>query len=177
MSITLVLGGTRSGKSAHAEHLATSLAKQHEKQVIYLATAPHINEDKAWEQRIAQHQARRPSDWIAIEETLNIAEVCASYNHQHVILVDCMTLWLSNLLWAETDSSDAIAHLSSMLQKVQADVILVSNELGMGLVPEDALSREFRDAQGKLNQTLAKLADHVMLVVAGLPLVLKGEKQ
>jgi len=171
MSIALILGGARSGKSTRAEHLATQSGKH----VIYLATAPHLDDDIEWQQRIAQHQARRPSDWICIEEALAIADVCAEYDDTHVILVDCMTLWLSNLMWEKQDVHAAIQNLCAVLEKIQADVVMVSNELGMGLVPEHALSREFRDAQGWLNQALASTADHVEFMVAGLPMLLKGD--
>jgi len=173
MSITLILGGARSGKSAHAEYLASQSGKQ----VVYLATAPHLEGDEAWEQRIAEHQARRPSTWLCIEESLDIADIYRHYDHRHIILVDCMTLWLSNLIWEKRDVSASIQDLCAILTNIQADIIMVSNELGMGLVPEHTLSREFRDAQGRLNQSLAKVAHDVAFVVAGLPMMLKGEKR
>jgi len=171
MSITLILGGARSGKSTRAEHLAAQSGKQ----VIYLATAPHLEGDEAWQQRIAKHQARRPSTWLCIEEGLDIADICLRYDEHYVILIDCMTLWLSNLMWEKREVSPAMEHLCATLDKVQADIIMVSNELGMGLVPEHALSREFRDAQGWLNQSLASTADRVAFMVAGLPMMLKGD--
>ncbi|MDQ6974618.1 MAG: bifunctional adenosylcobinamide kinase/adenosylcobinamide-phosphate guanylyltransferase [Mariprofundaceae bacterium] len=173
MSITLILGGARSGKSLRAERLA----QQSGKQVIYLATAPHIKGDEAWQQRIEHHRSRRPKAWICVEETLAIGDIVTAYSDDTIILVDCMTLWLSNLIWKKIHVADAVHDLCAILELAQADVVMVSNELGMGLVPETALNREFRDEQGRLNQRLAILSNHVEFVVAGLPMILKGEQE
>ncbi|MBL1351845.1 MAG: bifunctional adenosylcobinamide kinase/adenosylcobinamide-phosphate guanylyltransferase [Zetaproteobacteria bacterium] len=173
MSITLILGGARSGKSMRAE----SLVKQSGKHVVYLATAPHIKHDEAWQQRIEHHRSRRPDDWQCVEETLNIGDILTSYSNKHIILVDCMTLWLSNVIWKKRDVHEAVRSLCATLKVAQADVVMVSNELGMGLVPETALSRIFRDEQGRLNQHLAALSEQVEFVVAGLPMMVKGEKR
>jgi len=173
MSITLILGGARSGKSSRAEHLV----QQSGKQVVYLATAPHIKGDEAWRQRIELHRLRRPNDWQCIEETLAIGDIITSYSNKHIILVDCMTLWLANVIWEKRNVHEAVQELCATLTLAQADVVMVSNELGMGLVPETALNRAFRDEQGRLNQRLAALSEQVEFVVAGLPMMVKGEKR
>ncbi|MDQ6991727.1 MAG: bifunctional adenosylcobinamide kinase/adenosylcobinamide-phosphate guanylyltransferase [Mariprofundaceae bacterium] len=172
MSITLILGGARSGKSARAENLV----QQSGKAVVYVATAPPLKDDAAWQQRIEQHRLRRPKAWHCVEEPLAIADVLTSYSKKHIILVDCMTLWLSNLMWKKKPVDDAVRDLCATLKRMESDVVMVSNELGMGLVPEHALSRAFRDEHGRLNQRLAALSDHVEFVVAGLPMIVKGEK-
>ena len=173
MSVTLILGGARSGKSKRAEALAQAQGLP----VVYLATAPNIPNDSDWQQRIQKHQQQRPKHWQCIEEPLNLVpHIEDAARQQQCVLLDCATLWLSNLIYHEQDVTLEIDTLCAALAHTSAPVLLVSNELGMGLVPEHALSRQFRDAQGRLNQQLAALATRVEFVVAGLPWILKENK-
>lgn len=166
MSITLILGGARSGKSRHAESLAHG--EKH-----YIATAQAFDDEMRV--RIELHQKQRGEDWITHEEQFGLPRKLADIDGKaRFILVDCLTLWLSNLMLAERDWKGPATALCGVLQRVQADVVLVSNEVGMGIVPDTPLGRAFRDAQGSLNQQVAKVAHRVVLVAAGLPLVLKG---
>jgi len=166
MTVTLVLGGTRSGKSRHAESLCQG--ERH-----YVATAQAFDEEM--HQRIAQHQADRGGGWATHEVIMDLPEKLVEIDKLgRVILVDCLTLWLSNLILAQADWRMMGEQLAARLTTMKADVVLVSNEVGMGIVPENKLARSFRDAQGFLNQRVAQAADRVVFVVAGLPLVLKG---
>jgi adenosylcobinamide kinase / adenosylcobinamide-phosphate guanylyltransferase len=154
--LTLVLGGARSGKSRYAESLTTALPPAW----IYLATGePH---DAEMAERIAAHRSRRGAGWRTIEEPHDIASVLA-------------TLWLSNRMLAGADIDTEIVDLEVALAAHLSPVVLVSNEVGSGIVPDNALARRFRDLQGRLNQHLAARADRVVLVVAGLPLIVKGQ--
>ncbi|MBI1208605.1 MAG: bifunctional adenosylcobinamide kinase/adenosylcobinamide-phosphate guanylyltransferase [Azospirillum sp.] len=166
--ITLVLGGTRSGKSCFAESLIAASA-----QPIYLATAePRDGEMTA---RIAAHRARRGPAWRTVEAPLALPEVLPDLARpDSAVLVDCLTLWLSNLLAAGHDIADATARLIAALDRCAGRVVLVSNEVGLGIVPDNALARAFRDHAGALHQAVAGRADTVYFVAAGLPLVLKG---
>lgn len=171
-NIYLVLGGVRSGKSAYAEALACK--NKHKK--IYIATAGAFDEEM--EKRIKSHRVRRGDDWQTIEEQVEISRIIdmpIANNQQPItILVDCLTLWMSNLLHREMDVMAQIDLLINALKTTQADVILVSSEVGMGIVPENALARQFRDYAGILHQRVAEVADSVVLVVAGIPLTIKG---
>lgn len=183
MTRTLVLGGARSGKSAHAERLAAQSGKE----VVYIATAGAGDGEMA--QRIALHRAQRPAHWTTVEEKLALAQALATWRAPHrVVLVDCLTLWLSNLLFdggAEYPDIGAIAlpprfhaertALLAELAQQRGDVIFVSNEVGMGIVPYGAITRAYTDEAGRLNQAVAALCDRAVFVAAGLPLVLKGE--
>ncbi len=167
-NITLILGGARSGKSEKAEALALATGLQ----PLYLATATAMDGEMA--RRIAIHRARREKPWITVEEPLELPAALARHGSEdRVILVDCLTLWLSNLMAAGRSVADEIAALSEALIHSPGPVILVSNEVGLGLVPETALGREFRDWQGRLNQAIARDAQTVLFMAAGLPLVLK----
>jgi adenosylcobinamide kinase/adenosylcobinamide-phosphate guanylyltransferase len=170
MSCTLVLGGARSGKSAHAERLAreTGLSR------IYLATAQAFDDEMS--ARIARHRADRAADgWLTVEEPIGLAAAIARHaGPDNVVLVDCLTLWLSNIMLGGRDVARMQAALISVLDGVRGPVILVSNEVGLGIVPETRLGRDFRDAQGRLNQAVAAVATHVTFVAAGLPLTLKA---
>lgn len=182
MSRTLVLGGARSGKSAHAERLAAQSGKE----VIYVATAGAGDAEMA--RRIALHREGRPAHWITVEEPLALAAALAQWRAPHrLVLVDCLTLWLTNLLFADgTDYPDvgAIAlparfhaERAALLEQLSSgagDVVFVSNEVGMGIVPFGAVTRAFADEAGRLNQAVAAVCDNVVFVAAGLPLVLKG---
>jgi adenosylcobinamide kinase / adenosylcobinamide-phosphate guanylyltransferase len=166
--VTLVLGGARSGKSRHAERLVEAAASGG----TYCATAePGDDEMRA---RIAAHRARRGPFWETVERPREVARAIALARPERPVLVDCLTLWLSNLLLAGAALEPEFARLEAALQAAPGPIVLVANEVGMGLVPETALGRDFRDAAGRLNQRMAALADRVVFVAAGLPLVLKG---
>lgn len=167
----LVLGGARSGKTAFSERLAirggTSPA--------YLATAEAL--DGEMRDRVASHQAMRGTRFTTVEEPLNVpkALLTIAVNHD-VILVDCLTLWISNLLMNNDDVSSAVSELSATLVGLRdTKVVLVSNEVGQGIVPDNAMARTFRDLAGSAHQRLAEVCDDVYFIVAGLPITLKGE--
>lgn len=166
--LTLVLGGARSGKSRYAESLITA----HAPPWIYLATGQAGDDEMA--QRIAAHRARRNVGWQTIEVPHDLAGALDAAAAQVPLLIDCLTLWLTNRMLAEADVDAEVARLEDALARRTGVAVLVSNEVGYGIVPENALARRFRDAQGWLNQRLAARADRVVLIVAGLPLVVKG---
>lgn len=182
MTRTLVIGGARSGKSAHAEMLATASGKP----VVYIATAQAG--DVEMQQRIVHHRERRDEQWQTVEETLALGAVIEKYSRaDNLVLVDCMTVWLSNLLFSEhkefpeVGAIDAPAAFTAQraaflqaLAQAPGDVILVTNEVGQGIVPQGSISRWFVDEAGRLNQAAAATCDRAVLVVAGLPLSLKG---
>ena len=168
MMRTLVLGGARSGKSQLAEGLVTGSGLPRH----YIATA------EAWDDemraRIAQHQAMRGPDWTTWAAPRDVDHVLAQIPPAHVVLLDCATLWLTNHLLADADIAAKSAALLQALATCAAPIVVVSNEVGWGIVPENALARAFRDHQGRLNQQIAAQADLVVGVMAGLPMVLKG---
>lgn len=164
----LILGGARSGKSALGERLARRLGDDR----VYIATAQAF--DGEMTARIARHQEDRGTDWETLEAPLDLPAVLAAVGPGRVVLIDCLTLWLSNILLAERDVAAAQNALLSTLDQVPGPVIAVSNEVGLGIVPDTPLGRHFRDAQGRLNQAVVARADTAVFVVAGLPLVLKG---
>ncbi len=165
--VSLILGGARSGKSARA------LALAGEPPHVFIATAEAL--DGEMRERIALHQAGRGENWGLVEEPLELAEAVRAHAAEGTTLVvDCLTLWLSNLMHQERDVEAETETLVAALAAAPGRVVLVSNEVGMGLVPVNTLGRDFRDAQGRLNQRIADVADHVEFVAAGLPLVLKG---
>jgi len=167
--ITLVLGGARSGKSRYAEQLVENAAIYG----TYCATAEARDAEMA--ERIAAHRARRGLFWRTVEAPLALAPaIAAETSAERPLLVDCLTLWVSNLLLAGEQPEPEADALCRVLREVGGPVVLVSNEVGMGLVPETLLGRQFRDAAGWLNQQVAALADRVVFVAAGLPLFLKG---
>ena len=173
--VTLVLGGARSGKSTHAEKLVTgSLFGAAPRPAVYIATAEAGDVEMAT--RIMAHRARRGGGWTTIEEPLKLAEALAdgAPTHGQPVLVDCLTLWLSNLMQAGADLDEATDELLQALDGYGAPVVFVSNEVGLGLVPETPLGRAFRDAQGRLNMRMAERADRVVLMAAGLPLTDEG---
>ena len=163
----LVLGGTRSGKSQHAERIVSAFPPPFH----YLATG------RAWDdemrERVAVHRARRDSRWRTIEVPVLLADALDEAGERPV-LVDCLTLWLTNLLLEEHDIEAAVSGLMAALARRRAPTVLVGSEVGMGIVPENALARRFRDEAGLLHQRIAAVADEVVLVVAGLPLVVKS---
>ena len=167
--ITLVLGGARSGKSAHAERLAADASTQR----VYIATAQAFDDEMAT--RIAHHKSRRDSSWRTVEAPLGLSDaIAAETAPDRVVLVDCLTLWLSNLLLADRDIEEESDALIAALENATGPLILVSNEVGLGIVPDNALARAFRDHAGRLNQRVAEAADKVVFLAAGLPMVLKG---
>jgi adenosylcobinamide kinase/adenosylcobinamide-phosphate guanylyltransferase len=162
-----VLGGARSGKSRYAEGLMTALPPPW----IFVATAEAGDAEMA--ERIAMHRARRGADWRTIEAPHDLAAVLAHGDGSAPALVDCLTLWLSNRMLADADVEVEAAGLEAALARRAAPVVVVSNEVGFGIVPDNALARRFRDLQGRLNQRMAARAGRVVLMVAGLPLVVK----
>jgi adenosylcobinamide kinase/adenosylcobinamide-phosphate guanylyltransferase len=162
-----VLGGARSGKSRYAESLVTALPPPW----LYVATAEAGDSEMV--ARVAAHQARRGPSWTTIETPRNVAETLGTHADTPT-LVDCLTLWLSNVVLADADVDAEIEQLDEALARAAAPIVLVANEVGFGIVPDSALGRRFRDLQGLLNQRIAARADRVVLVVAGLPLTLKG---
>lgn len=167
-SLTLVLGGASSGKSAFAE----SLCFQSGKSKVYIATAQAFDEEMR--QKISDHQSQRGSDWLTLEAPLDVSSALRQRMQGEIVLLDCATLWLSNLLLADREIAEATNDLMAEIARCPAEIIVVSNEVGTGIVPENALARRFRAAQGRLNQTLAAEAGLVVQVIAGLPQVLKG---
>ena len=165
--LTFVVGGARSGKSRYAEGLIAALPPPW----TYVATAEAL--DAEMSERIGAHRARRGSQWRTIEAPRDLAAALTA-SATTPVLIDCLTLWLSNLMLAGADIDAETARLEQALDAAKAPVIVVANEVGSGIVPERALGRKFRDLQGVLNQHIAARADRVVLVVAGLPLVLKG---
>ncbi|HVC56651.1 MAG TPA: bifunctional adenosylcobinamide kinase/adenosylcobinamide-phosphate guanylyltransferase [Stellaceae bacterium] len=167
--LSLVLGGARSGKSRYAERLVEAAAASG----TYCATAEAKDDEMA--ARIAAHRARRGAFWHTIEAPRDVAgTIAAETRAGRPLLVDCLTLWLTNLMLADRPIDAAGAGLCVALREAAGPVVLVANEVGLGLVPQTPLGRRFRDAAGRLNQEMAALADHVVFVAAGLPLVLKG---
>lgn len=180
-SLTLVLGGARSGKSRFAEDLAQA-AENAGRQVVYLATATALDAEMA--ARIAHHRARRPAHWPTVEAPVALAAALREQARpDRCLLVDCLTLWLSNLLLAKPLSAPPRPGpglqrerqvLLDTLPALPGDVVLVSNEVGMGLVPPNPLGRLFVDESGRLHQDIAALADKVYWLVAGCPILAKG---
>lgn len=166
VTATLILGGARSGKSRLAESLA--FGEKH-----YIATAQAFDDEM--KDRIAKHQVQRGDGWLTHEEQFELPRALAEIDQAgRFILLDCLTLWLSNLILADRDWQGPTAALCGVLQRMAADVVVVSNEVGLSIVPDNKLGRQFRDAQGIVNQRVAVVADNVVFVAAGLPLVLKG---
>lgn len=163
----LVLGGARSGKSRYAEAIAAG----HEGPKVYVATAEPGDAEMA--ARIALHQARRGGGWTTVEAPLDIAAAMEAQSASF-ILVDCITLWLTNMLLARRDIGLEVERLASIVSRRHGPTVLVSNEVGLGIVPDNELARRFRDEAGLVHQRLAEVSDEVVLLVAGLPMKLKG---
>jgi len=171
-SKTLILGGVRSGKS----RLAEKIAHQSQLPVIYIATA--TGEDDEMQQRIALHQAHRPKAWQLIEEPIQLASALQRYaSSSHCLLVDCLTLWLTNLLMHndEKQFSSERQSLLQLLPDLPGKILMVSNETNLGITPLGELSRRYCDEAGKLHQEIAQCCDQVVMTIAGLPMMLKGE--
>ena len=167
MPIILITGGARSGKSTRAEARAREFAGK----PVYIATAEAF--DHEMRERIAKHRARRGHDWIEHETPLELVAALNATDGGGARLVDCLTIWLSNLMHEGRDWSKEATHLAEVLRLQHSPVVLVTNEVGSGIVPENALAREFRDAAGLVNQMIAREASEVELVVAGLPMRVK----
>lgn len=166
---TFILGGARSGKSALAERLARESGLL----LHYIATG------QAWDaemrDRIGQHQSRRGPEWTTIEAPIELASALTPLDfEENAILIDCLTLWVTNLMMAERDMDEAFDKLASALAGAKARIFIVSNEVGLGIVPDNAMARAFRDHAGRLHQKIAAVADEVYFVAAGLPLKMKG---
>ena len=170
MSSTFILGGARSGKSRYALELGESLSNQR----VFVATAQPF--DEGMQQRIARHRADRDTSWRTVEEHVEIWDVIdRECREGRVVVLDCLTLWLNNLMLFKRDVQGDVDRLVSLLEQgVEGELILVSNEIGLGLVPDTELGREFRDLHGRMNQRVAAVCDRVLLMVAGLPVVVKG---
>jgi adenosylcobinamide kinase / adenosylcobinamide-phosphate guanylyltransferase len=171
-SVTLVLGGARSGKSRYAQQLA-----EQSQRVVFVATAKALDDEM--HAKIERHKKDRPKDWLTVEEPLELAKVLAEHEVDcDMVVVDCLTIFVANLMEAEGENSAAIDRrieaLCESLRTVQCTVVLVSNEVGSGVHPVSPLGRAYCDLLGEVNQRVARIADDVVLMVAGLPLALKG---
>jgi adenosylcobinamide kinase/adenosylcobinamide-phosphate guanylyltransferase len=177
--IILITGGSRSGKSIYAQQIAESMAEDR----TYIATCPVVDEEM--EERILKHrEARRTRNWQTIEETTDLAAALTGAKGSPVILIDCLTLWVNNLMYQaelqkkdirEEDIVDRCRDILDACDTIYGTVIFVTNEIGMGIVPDNALSRRYRDLAGRCNQVMAHRADAVVFMVSGLPLKMKGE--
>ena len=179
--VTLVLGGARSGKSGFAQRLAedcdgaseSNKASESNRDLVYIATAQAF--DAEMTERITRHQSDRGPRWQTIECPMDLSAAIAMHRgDERTILIDCLTLWLSNLMLGDHDILAATSNLTSSLKDYSGRIILVSNEVGQGIVPNNALARRFRDEAGRLNQAIARAADGVWFVTAGLAQKLKG---
>lgn len=178
----LILGGARSGKTSHAISLAQSLATARNVEVTYVATAQALDEEM--QHRISLHRAERPATWRTLEAPTKLAQALAGQDPHSILVIDCMTLWLSNALLQDFRDDAPTAALPAWeaersaflqwLQQRRGDVLLISNEVGAGIVPLAPVARRFQDEQGRLNQALAALCEHVTLVVAGVPVAIKS---
>ncbi len=171
--ITLLVGGSRSGKSRHALELAEQLPGEHR---VFIATC--IPQDDEMKERVSRHKEERSSDWNTVEAPVKLPEtIIEESRNADIILVDCLTLWISNLFLETDDASiltDHLRKLTASLEKSQCPVLLVSNEVGTGIVPENRLARQFRDMAGFANQKVAKCSDEVIWMVAGIPVTIKS---
>jgi adenosylcobinamide kinase/adenosylcobinamide-phosphate guanylyltransferase len=164
----LSLGGARSGKSRYAQQLVEACGPPH----VFIATAEALDDEMS--ERIARHVADRGTAWQTIDAPISLYDAIEqACSERHSVLVDCLTLWLSNIMQAGLDVGEEVQKLARSVEAVTTPLVLVSNEVGMGIVPESPLGRQFRDEQGRLNQVIAAACDRVEFVAAGLPLGLK----
>ena len=165
---TLVLGGARSGKSGYAEQIVLNSGKS----PVYVATGRALDDEML--ERIEKHRDRRGDKWETVEEPLALVDALRQSAHKdRIILIDCLTLWITNLMMADADVVRECASLADYISDTKVPLVFVSNETGMGLVPETKMGRKFRDLQGRVNQEIAACCDQVFFVAAGLPLQLK----
>lgn len=169
MSLTFILGGARSGKSAYA--LDQAMARPAQRRVM-IATAQALDEEMS--ARIARHREERGAEWLTVEEPLELGKAVRDLRAGDVAVVDCLTLWLSNLMLGDLEIGPATQDLCAALQASPAEIFVISNEVGQGIVPDNPMARRFRDEAGWMHQAVAAVADRAVLVVAGLPVVLKG---
>ncbi len=173
--IIFVIGGCRSGKSSHALQTAEKMPGNRK---IYIATC--VPQDDEMRQRAAKHQKERSQSWATVEVPLDLPKaILENSQKENVILVDCLTLWLSNLMMETDDEKKLekmIARLTAALEKAPGTIVLVSNEIGTGIVPENKLARQYRDIIGLVNQAVAKTAGKVIWMVAGIPVTIKGQQ-
>jgi adenosylcobinamide kinase/adenosylcobinamide-phosphate guanylyltransferase len=166
--LTFVLGGARSGKSRYAEGLVVDCTPPR----VYIATAQAHDDEMAV--RIAEHRQRRDGGWRTVEAPLDLPGAIVAHGSEgQAVLIDCLTLWLSNVMLAGRDLVAETQRLITALRNAGGPIVIVSNEVGFGIVPDNALARKFRDAQGRLNMQVAAIADRAVLIAAGLPLILK----
>lgn len=163
----LILGGVRSGKSRFAQELA----EQSGRNKVFLATGEPRDDEMT--ERIALHRRNRGDGWMTVETPLELPTAIRERGEDEAVIVDCLTLWLTNILLAERDVRHAVAELEGAIREARCALVLVSNEVGMGIVPESALGRQFRDWQGKVNQAAAMTCDGAVFMVSGCPLLLK----
>ncbi len=176
--IYFVLGGARSGKSGYAAELANKLSEQHQCNVLNIATAQAFDTEMA--ERIKKHQQDRPAHWQLAEVPYELTEYLQNdIKNKKVILIDCLTLWLNNQLFKYPDQNieTCFEQFKQTLLSLSCDIILVSNEVGLGVVPNGKVSRQFVDEAGRLNQLIARIAHEVVFLAAGLPLHLKGKPE
>lgn len=172
--IQFVLGGARSGKSAKAETLAETTAKTRTGQLVYIATAQIFDDEM--QQRIDLHKQRRGPEWNLVEAPIDLDQaIKANGTEGNVLLVDCLSVWITNILINDMDTDAACERVIASLKAANGDIILVASETGLGIVPENRLSRQFRDASGLLNQAVAAVADEVFFVMAGLATKVKPQ--
>jgi adenosylcobinamide kinase / adenosylcobinamide-phosphate guanylyltransferase len=166
--VTLVLGGARSGKSRHAE----GLARRHKGRLVYIATG-EITDDEM-RLRIERHREDRGAKWMTVEAPLDLVAALQQADHASAfILVECITMWINNLIYHKMDVAAQVKRLCAALPEMRGQIVIVSNEVGLGIVPDNALARAFRDEAGRANQALAEIADEVLFIAAGLPMTLK----
>lgn len=164
MSLTVLLGGARSGKSS----LAVELGHRHDGPVVFIATAPPI--DSNMQERIEHHRRERPASWITVEEPIELHDALGATDHDALVIVDCLTLWVSNLMYAgrsDADVSERASAASALAAARRAPVVVISNEVGLGIHPETPLGRRYRDLLGRVNQLWTATADTSLLLVAG----------
>ena len=173
--ITLIIGGCKSGKSRHALHLA----EKDDSRKIFIATCVPFDEEL--KERIARHKTERDGSWKTVDAPIELTEAICAYDDEYaVLLVDCLTLWINNLMLTSEDPyhiDENVTKLVAALSAARCPVILVANEVGAGIVPENRLARLFRDAAGVTNQRIAALADEVIYMVAGIPMTIKRGKE
>jgi adenosylcobinamide kinase/adenosylcobinamide-phosphate guanylyltransferase len=169
--VTFILGGARSGKSRYAE----TLAAKHKRKPTYVATAEITDEEMR--ERIEHHRQERGTRWHTVEAPLDLIAVLNEADRAgSFTLIECLTVWINNLIYHQKDVASEVERLQARLDKIKGHVVLVANEVGLGIVPDNALARRFRDEAGRANQAMADAADEVVFIAAGLPMVLKEPK-